>query len=93
MFYITIILVFLNTIFAEKIPDVILLPNKQDYSQISSIIVAPGFGIGADAYEPLGKILQSELADQGVGLYYGGPHMTGNITTVVLKKANRQKTY
>lgn len=87
MFYITIILVFLNTIFAEKIPDVILLPNKQDYSQISSIIVAPGFGIGAEAYEPLGKILQSELADQGVGLYYGVPHMTGNITTVGLKKA------
>ena len=80
------ILMFLMKVFSEKIPDIVLTPTN-NYEKTSSLILAPGFGIGADAYEPLGKILQSNFAKHDIGLYFGVPHMNGNITTVGLKGA------
>ena len=71
---------------ADKIPDLILTPNT-DFEKQSALILAPGFGIGADAYEPLGKILQNNFANKNIGLFFGAPHMDGNITTIGLKKA------
>lgn len=43
------------SVMTKKIPDVILTPDT-NLSKTSALIIAPGFGIGADAYEPLGKI-------------------------------------
>ncbi len=77
---------FLTGVFSDKIPDVILTPDN-NYEKTSSLILAPGFGIGADAYEPLGKILQNNFEKYDIGLYFGVPHMNGNITTVGLKGA------
>ena len=71
---------------ADKIPDVILTPETK-FEKNSALLLAPGFGIGADAYEPLGKLLQENFANNGLGLYFGVPHMNGNITTIGLKKA------
>jgi hypothetical protein len=71
---------------ADTIPDVILTPETT-FKKNSALLLAPGFGIGADAYEPLGKMLQDNFANNGLGLYFGVPHMNGNITTVGLKKA------
>ena len=71
---------------ANKIPDVILTPDSE-FENNSALLLAPGFGIGADAYEPLGKLLQENFANNGLGLYFGVPHMKGNITTIGLKKA------
>ena len=87
IFYCIFLLLALTTnVYSDKIPDVILTPNKQ-FKQNSVLILAPGFGIGADAYEPLGKILQDNFANNDLGLFFGVPHMNGNITTVGLKKA------
>lgn len=80
------VLMFLVRVLSDKIPDIILTPTN-NYEKVSSLILAPGFGIGADAYEPLGKILQSNFAKHDIGLYFGVPHMNGNITTVGLKGA------
>ena len=80
------VFMFLTTAFSDKIPDTILTPNNH-YEKTSSLILAPGFGIGADAYQPLGKILQDNFAKYNVGLYFGVPHMNGNITTIGLKGA------
>ena len=70
----------------SSIPDVILTPDNS-ISETSALIIAPGFGIGADAYEPLGRILQTNFAENNIGLYVGIPHMNGNITTIGLKGA------
>jgi hypothetical protein len=80
------VLMFFMRVLSDKIPDVILTPDN-NYEKTSSLILAPGFGIGADAYEPIGKILQSNFANYDIGLYFGVPHMNGNITTVGLKGA------
>ena len=80
------VLMFLARVLSDKIPDIVLTPDN-NYEKTSSLILAPGFGIGADAYEPLGKILQSNFAKHDIGLYFGVPHMNGNITTVGLKGA------
>lgn len=74
------------SVMTKKIPDVILTPDTS-LSKTSALIIAPGFGIGADAYEPLGKILQNSFAENNIGLYVGVPHMNGNITTIGLKGA------
>ena len=74
------------SVMTKKIPDVILTPDT-NLSKTSALIIAPGFGIGADAYEPLGKILQNSFAENNIGLYVGVPHMNGNITTIGLKGA------
>ena len=86
-----IVLMFLYNVLSDKIPDIILIPDN-NYEKTSSLILAPGFGIGADAYEPLGKILQSNFAKYDIGLYFGVPHMIGNITTIGLKKAINRVT-
>ena len=80
------VLMFFMGVLSDKIPDIILTPDN-NYEKTSSLILAPGFGIGADAYEPIGKILQSSFAKYDIGLYFGVPHMNGNITTVGLKGA------
>ena len=72
---------------AASIPDVILTPKNSDNSQAAALILAPGFGIGADAYLPIGNALQESFASVGIDLYFGVPHMAGNITTVGLKGA------
>ena len=85
-YYYLLLFVLIGNAISDKIPDVILTPNKQ-FEQNSVLILAPGFGIGADAYEPLGKILQNNFASNNIGLFFGVPHMNGNITTIGLKKA------
>lgn len=69
--------------------DVIMKPSHtgKTAKQSAAMILAPGFGIGADAYEPLGEALQNAFAQEDISLYFGVPHMAGNITTVGLTKA------
>ncbi len=85
-YYIFLGFYFITSSIASKIPDVILTPDNS-LSTTSALIIAPGFGIGADAYEPLGKKLQTGFAENNIGLYVGIPHMNGNITTIGLKGA------
>ncbi len=84
--YFLLILSLFSVIIADKIPDTILIPNN-NFKNTAALILAPGFGIGADAYEPLGNILQNKFAELDIGLYFGVPHMNGNITTIGLKGA------
>ena len=86
MIFCFLLLILSVNVIADKIPDLILTPNS-DFEKQSALILAPGFGIGADAYEPLGKILQNNFANKKIGLFFGVPHMNGNITTIGLKKA------
>jgi len=78
-----------HIVVADTVPDLIMKP-KVDLSQTCAMILAPGFGIGADAYEPLGDKLQAAFAEKDIGLYFGVPHMNGNITTVGLKGAMKR---
>eukprot|EP00605_Chrysophyceae_sp_TOSAG23-4_P002395 GSChrysophyteH1.ASY1.ANO1.2651.1 assembled CDS len=52
--------------------DLIMKPKSNSLDKTAAIILAPGFGIDADAYAPLGAALQDAFANQGINLWLGG---------------------
>ncbi len=67
--------------------DLIMKPTSEGPKGSVAFLLAPGFGIGAASYEPLGLEIQKQMAEQGLSVYFGVPHMPGNITMLGLKKA------
>ena len=83
LFIVLILLVSVNA----KVDDVILPPKGSDANQAIAMIFAPGMGIGADAYTPIGEAMQDAFSNAGYNLWFGVPSMPFNISTVGLTSA------
>ncbi len=71
-----------------SLSNVVLKPAAGSRLPSVAMILAPGMGIGPEAYVPLGEAMQATFASQaGLNLWFGVPQMRGNITSLGLKRA------